>query len=212
MKGRRHRMDGPTERVEQTMRPTCETTMTRSIIWLLWVFIVIGCDRDDAVDDTLPDRKPEVTYQGKRLRDWVQQLESDNVHDRRVAAKALEEMGPRALDALPILEKVLGTSKEDNIVRFVAAVSIWQMTGQTQRVMPPLLSMLASEDVETQYRAVLALEIIGPPASAALPVLKNILHKYQSLDESRLGYDEHSLLATTREALVKIAGRSESQP
>lgn len=181
--------------------------MARSITWLLLVFMVAACDKEDAAKDTLADLKPEVTYQGKRLSDWTKQLESDDVSDRRMAAKAIQEMGQRALEALPALESVLGKPDEDGVVRFVAAVSIWQMTQQAQNVMPALLSMLRSNDVEIQYRGALALEIIGPGAMAAVPVLENIVETYKKLDYSRLSYDEQLLLATAKDALAKIEGR-----
>lgn len=183
--------------------------MARSITFLFFVLTIVGCDNDETANNILAEVKPEATYQGKKLSAWTKQLEHEDVKTRRLAAKAIEEMGKNAADALPTLEKVLAKSGEDSIVRFVAAVSVWQMTQETRRVMSALLSMLRSNNSETQYRAALALEIIGPPALAAGPNLQKIIDTYNKLDYSRLGYDEQLLLATAKDALAKIEGRDE---
>jgi len=168
-----------------------------------------GCDNEESMNETLEGVKPEVTYQGKRLSHWRGQLDDDDVHNRRLAARALGEMGQDAIETLPALEKVLAKSGEDGVVRFVTAVSIWQMTHEIRRVMPSLLSMLRSRNLDTQYRAASALEIIGPPALGAVPSLQKIVDTYSKLDYSRLGYDEQLLFATAKDAMAKIEGQDD---
>jgi len=182
------------------------------VVWIYgfcFILIACGCDKKDAVDEAISDLKPEVTYQGKRFSQWGKELEDRDVQKRRLAAKALGEMGKDAIDALPSLEKLLGKSGEDGIVRYLAAVGIWEMTGEVRRVMPALLSMLRNNDPDIRYRAVLVFEYIGPPALAATSALQKIVDDYGKLNYSTLNYDEQLLLATTKDALEKIEGLDE---
>jgi len=177
-------------------------------VFLGWAVAAGGCDRQEqAVRDGSPGAKPEAVFQSKPLSGWVRELSDRDVDVRRRAAKALGEMGPDGREALGVLEQSLAKVDEDVIVRFVAAVSIWELTGEVGRVMPTLLSMLRSDNLDLRYRGALVLEIIGKPAVAAVPDLRKVVEAYGKRDSSRLGYDEQLILTTATDALAKIQGR-----
>jgi len=50
--------------------------------------------------DMARQRKPELQYEGKTLRDWVAESKSDSPAARRAAALALGNLGPAAIPAL----------------------------------------------------------------------------------------------------------------
>ena len=172
---------------------------------LCGVVAISGCEQE-APHAALPDAKPEAVFQGKPLSGWVRELSEGEVDVRRRAAKALGAMGSGGREGLGALEQSLVKADEDAIVRFVAAVSIWELSGEVGRVMPTLRSMLRSDDLEVCYRSALALEIIGKPAAAAEGDLRRVVQAYSSRDSSKLSYDEQLLLVTAKGALDKIQG------
>jgi HEAT repeat protein len=141
-------------------------------------------------------------YGGKTLRYWETQAAGDSYEARRVAAKALGEIGPRGLPALARLladpdhrvqaaanlavagmrQKAVTPLKEmlgdpDPKVRAGAAKALMQILVDTGRkdAVPQLIQFLRHPDPNVRASAAKALLQTGPEAKAAIPALKEAL-------------------------------------
>src|SRR5438067_1649354 len=110
---------------------------------------------------------PEPTHAGKPLSHWLQLLESNESGKQRQALTALRAMGPKAVSALPTLEKVpaiVVLLRERWLDRSAAAQLL---RADVVAVCPGLIAALDSDDTDrisatlAQFRA------------AALPHLAN---------------------------------------
>ncbi len=140
---------------------------------------------------------------------WLQTLKAQDVDARRKAAKAIGELGSGGREGLVALERAMDNPDEDPIVRFIAAMSVLQITGEPARVVPALSLMLDSDDLELRYRGVLGLELVGPPASSSVPKLQAIVDQYDKLPASDRSFDQHLILETAKEAPGKIQRRQD---
>ncbi len=172
------------------------------------VLLGLGCGEDEGSDPASnAEVQAEPQYQGKPLSQWAQALQDKKqVRVRRQAAKALGEIGQDAQPQLPALEQALGNPGEDALVRYNAAVSILRISGDGGRVVPALMMMLNNPDLDSQYRAALALERVGPAAAAAAPKLQKMVEMYNKMDYASLSHEEKLLAATAEDALKKIEG------
>jgi len=101
---------------------------------------------------------------------------------RELAAEALGRIGPAARAALPALVKALddeGYRYDRDGVRVRAAVALWRITGEPERALPVLKSVVGTH-VQSTSIALRALGEMGPAASEAVPVLASALGKYAS--------------------------------
>jgi hypothetical protein len=163
----------------------------------------VGCDQEGGGVDGLAGGPH---YQGKPISKWVEALSDEDVYARRDAAKAFARMGQDGQEGVPALEGTLANPKEDNLVRYHAALSLWTITQDAASVVPQLILMLNGRDADARYRAVLALQAVGPAASAAVPHLNKVIEPLSQRDYSTLLDAEQLLLATVRDALSKIEG------
>jgi len=168
-----------------------------------------GCGDEEALQDAA-GAKIEPRYQGKPISEWIDALTDSDVRVRRETAKAFGQMGEDALEqGVPALQAVLLKRKEDGRVRINAAMSIVQMTEDPGSVVPGLVSMLKSQDLDARYRGALALEKIGPAAAGAVGDLQAIVDAYNQRNYATLSDEEQLFLATARGALDKIEGSEE---
>ena len=91
---------------------------------LLLLLFCLGCGHK-----ARPDR-----YQGKPLRYWESQADSENFDSRRAAAKALGEIGPNGVPTLLILSQ-----DQDSRVRASATLAMLSMG---KRAVPQLIESL----------------------------------------------------------------------
>ncbi|MET8030602.1 HEAT repeat domain-containing protein [Streptomyces avermitilis] len=96
----------------------------------------------------------------------------------RSALKALGAFGPAAAGARETIR--LLTTATDAHVRPAAVAALWAVGGDLAEVMPLLLGLLGDRITFRISDAADLLGHIGPPASAALPLLRNLLtHDYE---------------------------------
>jgi HEAT repeat protein len=106
-------------------------------------------------------------------------LEAEDAATRAKAARTLSGMGEAAAPAVPALSEAMHDA--DPEVRLAVAKAVWNITGQTEEVVPALARLLkrkwpAAPDATEVRRQFLqgvieALGRIGTPATAALPML-----------------------------------------
>jgi HEAT repeat protein len=86
--------------------------------------------------------------------------------DRRLAAAGiLEELGSRAMSAVPALEGLL--DDPDPVVRAASARALWKITGRPEKLIDPLVGILG-DDNTWPFRNAQTLADIGAPAVPAL--------------------------------------------
>ncbi|MEU6258612.1 HEAT repeat domain-containing protein [Streptomyces sp. NPDC047043] len=96
----------------------------------------------------------------------------------RSALKALGAFGPAAAGARDTIRSL--TTATDAHVRPAAVAALWAVRGEPAEVMPLLLALLDDRITFRISDAADLLGEIGPPASAALPRLRNLLtHDYE---------------------------------
>lgn len=113
---------------------------------------------------------------------------------REGAVAALEEMGPPPSESVPELADLLHDANTGTA--YWSATLLGRLGEAAAASVPSLMAAAVemSKDLAVRERCVIALGRIGPPASAALPLLRELL---KNVNQSRL-----SRLA--RESLEKI--------
>lgn len=96
----------------------------------------------------------------------------------RSTLKALRTFGPAAADAQDTIRSL--TTATDPHIQPAAVAALWAINGNLTEVMPLLLDLLDDHIIFRISDAADLLGEIGPPASAALPRLRNLLtHDYE---------------------------------
>jgi HEAT repeat protein len=149
-----------------------------AIIIILTVILAICGGVSWWVFDLL-SRPLETDYQGKKESQWAKQLSSDDVEDRREAAKALGEIFYKfGVKAATILALLKALDDEDAIVRLHAINSLARVVGgldetkgQPETAVKKLVHLLQDTNAEVRRAAAKVLPRIGPAASTALDPL-----------------------------------------
>lgn len=99
------------------------------------------------------------------------QIYQDDVspNSQRCAAKALGNIGPAAIAAVPVLLANFSHANAD--VRFYAVSAMFNIGGDPNTVVPALKSLLKDPKSEVRFTAVAALRRFGTHARAAIPEL-----------------------------------------
>jgi len=122
--------------------------------------------------------------------------EEKDPNTRTCAAKALGRIGPAARDAVSALERVLADNEVRSYVRIAAARALWRITGDAEKAVPVLVSVLEGD--KGNWVAALALAEIGPAAAAAVPAVEKVA-----------GQEDSFTVGVALEALWKITGEAE---
>ena len=97
---------------------------------------------------------------------------------RRGTIEALGNMGPAAVDAVPVLRSFLSDHGDFSLGnRVFSAKALWEITGQTNASLPILVEALK---VENSFWAADILGSMGPDASLAIPALVDALQSGNS--------------------------------
>lgn len=149
---------------------------------------------------------------------------TDDEVPKRGAAAALGEFGPKAAEAIPVLEKVLrspmGPARTQDSVAAAnrneltlparATVALGQIGSEgNSRVIAILADLLESDDATVRNYAAIGLEHLGPKARAAVPALAKalkspdvIVRRWSSMALSKIGGAEvRAALPALRAAL-----------
>jgi HEAT repeat protein len=110
---------------------------------------------------------------------------------RSLAKTALAELGPDAKAAVPALIQVLGTKgPTTNDFSPIAGAAYAFLPKMAPASIAPLIDSLSSTDLQVYALAAGALGQIGPPASAAIPVIHqrladtNVMVRVEPLDKA----------------------------
>lgn len=132
-----------------------------------------------AADEKAPESK-EFTVDGRTIKQWIGALESRDRKECRAAAAALARAGARAIDAVPVLEKM--QSEGDANQKSLAAYALAYIKPATAGSSGPqdLLAVLKNKGQSTAQRGIAAGQLakLGSAAPAAVvddlvAVLKN---------------------------------------
>jgi hypothetical protein len=122
----------------------------------------------------------KVAYQGKPLRDWTNNLKSNDVSVRRKAAEGLVDVpsqeGQYAMGAL-----FRAVKDDDNQTRVYAATALARLTREVPipapvgtMVSPPLIEVLNDPDPKLRRAGATALGRFGPSVGSAVPALTEL--------------------------------------
>jgi HEAT repeat protein len=100
----------------------------------------------------------------------IGQDEKLDLTSRRVAINGLAQIGPAAKDAIPFLVRCLKDEQEPKLYTAVYSA----LKGIGKGAVKPLIGSLSVASLSEKERIVLALGMIGPPASEALPYLDEL--------------------------------------
>jgi hypothetical protein len=111
----------------------------------------------------------------------------------------LEQLGPSAATAVPVLRKYLHDGEHGHLYDRVAiARALWAITGDAEGLIAPLLDAITARPLSDrdwqrpapELLAVQALGMMGPAASAAVPALEAIAHGRTRVTERAVWADE----------------------
>src|SRR5262249_22289111 len=92
---------------------------------------------------------PEPTYEGRRLSQWIEELDNPSTTARMRAAHAIGEIGPEGRKAVPALTRLL--DDKAHLVRWAAAGSLGRFRTASRDALPRL-EKLAKDDPEPSVR------------------------------------------------------------
>lgn len=151
---------------------------------------------------------------GQALELLVRHIACFGGHTAAETAPLLEEFGPAAAIAVPVLRKHLHDAEAGHVYDRVAiARALWAITGQTEGLITPMLDAITTRPLPdrghrgpaTELRAVQALGMIGPAAVEAVPALHLIAHGRGRVTHQNAWADERYQHAARR-ALTAIMG------
>jgi len=118
---------------------------------LLWICVLLGRPV------TAGESPLGAVYHGRDASQWAGDLGSADFATRWYAAYALGQMGSKAGDAVPALERVLANLDEDEYVRGGAAWALGRLGPKAGAAVPRLTQTLASKHVSVRRNAAQAL-------------------------------------------------------
>jgi len=142
-------------------------------------------------------REEEPRQEEKTLNQWIEKLEHEDVEVRRSAARALQEMGPGAKEAVPVLVKAL--QDKDELVRTNAGFALGRVGPEAEQAIPNLIETLQDEVMIVRVGAAGGLGGIGPRAKKAIPALAEVLQN---------PVEDHNVLSRAAEALGRMGPES----
>jgi HEAT repeat protein len=107
-------------------------------------------------------------------------LEDEDSWIQEDAAYALGKIGPAAREAIPELSRLLASPDES--LKFQAALALWQITHESERLLPHLATSIGRY---WNLEAVEAAAEIGPAAQDAVPMIADLLWTESSLTAAR---------------------------
>jgi hypothetical protein len=97
---------------------------------------------------------------------------------RRATIEALGNLGPAAIDAVPVLRGLLSDRRHFSLgSRVFSAKALWQITGQTNATLPVLVEALRDEN---SFLAADILGSMGSEATLAIPALVDAIERGHS--------------------------------
>lgn len=135
----------------------------------------------------------ELRHKEKTINEWIEELDHNDVEVRRSAARALEQTGPEAKDAIPALIEVL--EDKDEYVRTAAGRALGKIGPEAERAIPALMKMIKDQVMIVRMGAAAGLGGIGPKAREAIPLLA---------DAFESPHEDHNVKREAAEALGKM--------
>lgn len=135
-------------------------------------------------------------------------------HAAADAAPLLEEFGPAAAIAVPVLRQHFHDAEAGHLYDRVAiARALWAITGETEGLITPLLDAITTRPLHdrghrrpaSELRAVEALGMIGPAAAESVPALQLIAHCRGRVTDRDVWADE-LYQRTAHRALTALMG------
>ena len=99
-------------------------------------------------------------------------LRDEDTNVRFYSADYIGQLGPRAADAVPVLEeRIMDT---DGSTRAWSARALYSIDGRVDEPLRILIEILEGDDLEATWHAVLAVGTFGSDAAAAIPALERL--------------------------------------
>jgi HEAT repeat protein len=124
------------------------------------------CERQDS-------RVRELSFEESQDVDALIELVRTNAERRWEALRALEQIGPQARAAVPILVELL--SSPDTELAFQARDALRPIGGWGDRALPTLIKLLTDDRYMARGMAAKLIGEIGPKARAAVPYLQGAI-------------------------------------
>src|SRR5262249_22443988 len=149
--------------------------MTRHLLFALGLSLTLGVVAtlaDDKKDDKKPadkaaaDKTP-VSYAGRSLQAWLDDLHDADPLVREEAIEVLGLLGPAAKAATPELKKLL--ESKDQALRTRSALALWKVAGEAKPAVAVLAKSLSGAEPAVRREALIALGQMGPAAGPAAP-------------------------------------------
>jgi HEAT repeat protein len=194
---------------------------------LLVVFTVTAAAQPPAANPASPPvvvpNTPVTGYptevRGRRLEEWIKEIDSPDPYVREQALQAILLFGPSSRNALSAVTKQVKQLNDIGPLAH-AIIDLSELVPLLDSPTDPrikdavnaLMAVMSSPEAVVRYRAATALGYIGPPARAALPVLINRIDDRMSWEIrkavcfalGRVGRDEqNNPLPAALEALAR---------
>jgi HEAT repeat protein len=98
----------------------------------------------------------------------------ESLSRKTFAFAALLRMVPQGQEAVPTLKEVFNDTKEDVLVRVLAAEVLWSMNQPAESLLPALREMVTAENCPVGVQALVIMGSMGPAAKSALPTLLKV--------------------------------------
>lgn len=153
----------------------------RKLLVIGLVLATFGCGRPDAAKTAVPPadvgpatsaKNDEPVMKGKKLSEWVAELNSKERSTRLSAIGALLSLGEKAQSATPALIPLL--KDEDDDVRTGALEAMAQIGGPQLKQALPELAELLKDPLCVSY-SIGVLTVMGPDAKPAVPHLLELM-------------------------------------
>jgi HEAT repeat protein len=142
---------------------------------------------------TVSGNEGKLRLKEKTINEWIEELDHNDVEVRRSAARALEQKGPEAKDAIPALIEAL--EDKDKYVRAAAGRGLGKIGPEAERAIPALMKMMKDQVMIVRMGAAVGLGGIGPKAREAIPLLADALES---------PHEDHNVKDRAAEALGKM--------
>jgi HEAT repeat protein len=146
-------------------------TMNRLLIFVPGLLLALGAT--GAVADDSKTDKPAVSFAGRSLQAWQDDLDDRDPLVREEAVEVLAQLGAQAKETTPRLRKLL--ADPSRTLRARAALALWRVAGEVKPAVAVLTESLREPSPVTRRDSLSALAQMGPEAASASGAIVELL-------------------------------------